>query len=91
MLAESAPMGLGITRLYAHTLDRYPHLASVITDGPFPCAASLAARTVTLTTSIYMTADEETQIVQLISKAATIRAGSEKGARSDEAAKRSRA
>jgi dTDP-4-amino-4,6-dideoxygalactose transaminase len=83
VLAESAPMGLGITRLYAFTLDRYPHLASVITDGPFPCAASLAARTVTLTTSVYMTTDEETQVVDLISKGATIGAGSEKGARTE--------
>ncbi|MDB5866641.1 MAG: nucleotide sugar aminotransferase [Betaproteobacteria bacterium] len=85
VLAESAPMGLGITRLYAFTLDRYPHLASVITDGPFPCAANLAARTVTLTTSVYMTSGEETQVVDLISKGATIGAGGEKGARTEEA------
>jgi perosamine synthetase len=73
LLAESATMGLGITRLYAYTLDRYPHLAGLVADAPFPCAESLAARTVTLTTTPYMTADEETRIVRLISSAAAVR------------------
>jgi dTDP-4-amino-4,6-dideoxygalactose transaminase len=73
LLAASAPMGLGITRLYAHALDRYPHLAGLVADAPFPCAASLAARTVTLTTTPYMTADEEALIVRLVSSAAAVR------------------
>jgi perosamine synthetase len=73
LLAASATMGLGITRLYAHALDRYPHLAGLVGDAPFPCAASLAARTVTLTTTPYMTADEEARIVRLIAGAAAVR------------------
>jgi dTDP-4-amino-4,6-dideoxygalactose transaminase len=70
LLAESSTAGLGITRLYAYTLDRYPHLAGLVADAPFPCAANLAARTVTLTTAPYMTAEDEARSVRLIAKAA---------------------
>ena len=57
-LLRGADRGLGITRLFAHPLNRYPALAGRLSGPPTPQAQALSDRTLTVTTSPFMTHSE---------------------------------
>ena len=54
-LMRGAEQGLGITRLFAHPLNRYPALVPHLSSTPTPQAQALSDRTLTVTTSPFMT------------------------------------
>jgi dTDP-4-amino-4,6-dideoxygalactose transaminase len=70
LLAAAAPLGLGVSRLFAYTLDRYEHLSGIVGPSDTRHATDLAARTITLTTSGYMRDSEREAVVELVRAAA---------------------
>ena len=70
LLAAGASRGLGVSRLFAYALDRYAHLCGVVGRCETANATDLAARTITLTTSPYMSDEERAVVVELVRAAA---------------------
>ena len=64
-LMRGAARGLGITRLFAHPLNRYPALAGRVGDHPTPQAQALSDRTLTVTTSPFLSLSEMDAIADL--------------------------
>jgi dTDP-4-amino-4,6-dideoxygalactose transaminase len=64
-LMRGAERGLGITRLFAHPLNRYPALAGCVGDHPTPQAQALSERTLTVTTSPFLSLSEMDAIADL--------------------------
>ena len=65
VLKRGAELGLGITRLFAHPLNRYPSLAPHLVRTSTPQAQALSDRTVTVTTSPYMQPNDSEAIADL--------------------------
>jgi dTDP-4-amino-4,6-dideoxygalactose transaminase len=70
LLRDAAALGTGISKLYAHVLDGYRHIPDGVVHGTHPNATDLAARTLTMTTSPYMTPEDEDDVIGLIRTAA---------------------
>jgi perosamine synthetase len=70
LLTTPEARGLGVSRLFAYALDRYAHLSGIVERGETGNATDLAARTITLTTSPYMTEAEREGVVELVRAAA---------------------
>ena len=64
-LMRGAELGLGITKLFAHPLNRYPALAGKVSATPTPHAQALSDRTITVTTSPYMRDSDRDRIASL--------------------------
>ena len=64
-LLRGAELGLGITKLFAHPLNRYPALAGKVSATPTPQAQALSDRTVTVTTSPFMQDSDRDRIATL--------------------------
>ena len=69
VLLRGAEQGLGITRLFAHPLNRYPALAPRLSASPTPQAQALSDRTLTVTTSPFMTPSQCDAIAGLFQSA----------------------
>ena len=65
-LMRGAQAGLGITKLFAHPLNRYPALAGKVSATPTPQAQALSDRTVTVTTSPFLQDSDRGRIVDLL-------------------------
>lgn len=64
-LMQGAAQGLGITKLFAHPLNRYPALAGKLPTTPTPQAQALSDRTVTVTTSPLLQDSDRARIADL--------------------------
>ena len=64
-LRAGVEQGLGVTKLFAHPLNRYPALEGKILSGPTPQAQALSDRTVSVTTSPYMR-DQDAERIALM-------------------------
>ena len=71
LVSAAAPRGLGVSRLFAYPLDRYEHLSGIVGACNTRHATDLAARTITLTTTPYMTDSEQDAVVKLVRSATT--------------------
>jgi dTDP-4-amino-4,6-dideoxygalactose transaminase len=67
VLRDGLSQGLGISRMFAFPLDQYPALSRLMAPASLPVAATMAACSVTVGTSAYMTQAEEDRVVELIS------------------------
>jgi perosamine synthetase len=65
VLRQGATLGLGVSRLFAFTLDRYPELSGLVGESALPVAADMAARSVTVGTSGYVSRADEHKIAAL--------------------------
>ena len=64
-LRAGVEQGLGVTKLFAHPLNRYPALEGKILSDPTPQAQALSDRTVSVTTSPYMR-DQDAERIALL-------------------------
>jgi perosamine synthetase len=63
LLKDTARTGLGLSRLFAHAITDYPALSGLIEPAALPAARDLAARTVTLSTSGYLSRADEDRVI----------------------------
>jgi perosamine synthetase len=73
LVSAAAPLGLGVSRLFAYPLDRYPQLSGIVGVCDTRHATDLAARTITLTTSPYMTDSEQDAVMELVRSATALK------------------
>ena len=62
--------GLGVTRMFIHALPDYDYLRSCVPQGSYPNARDLAARTLTITNSLWLDDAGFARIVAVLERAA---------------------
>jgi dTDP-4-amino-4,6-dideoxygalactose transaminase len=70
LLQTAATAGLGVSRLFACALDAYPGLAGIVPACELPNARRMAACSLTLSTTSYLTAADEAAVLELVAQAA---------------------
>jgi len=65
-LAAINKEGLGASIVYVHALTDYDYLKTIIPSGEFPRARQLAARTMTLSTSVFLQDKELSRVVEIL-------------------------